>query len=87
MVSVTVTVPEVGLPPILATDKEKLFPADPFIKGPLNVLAIANAGEVVVFTVTVLLTAVALPPPLTVAVLVSVAGAWATLTGIVIDGY
>jgi len=86
MVSVTVTVPEVGLPPRLVTDSVKLFPEDPFINVPLKLLAIANAGVVVVLTVTVLLIAATLPPPLTVAAFATVAGALATLTGIVIDG-
>src|SRR6185295_7443625 len=84
---VTVTVPEVGLPPVLATDNVKLFPADPFTNVPLEVFVIVNPGVVVAFTVTVLLVALALPPPLTVAVFVTVAGAFATLRGTVIDGY
>src|SRR6185295_14031466 len=87
MVSVTVTVPEVGLPPVLATINVKLFPVDPCTNVPLDALAIVSAGGVVVFTVTVLLVAVALPPPLTVAVFVTVAGALTTLMGTTIDGY
>ena|SRR6185295_1962140 len=87
MASVTVTVPEEGLPPVLATVNVKLFPVDPCTNVPLDALVIVSAGGVVVFTVTVLLVVVALPPPLTVAVFVTVAGAFATLTGIVIGGY
>jgi len=87
MVSVTVTVPVVGLPPLLTTDNVKLFPDDPWTNVPVEVLVIVNPGPVVVFKVTVLLVTVALPPPLTVAVFVTVAGAFATLTGIVIGGY
>ena len=48
---------------------------------------IANVGGAVVWIVTVLLIALGLPPPLTVAVFVTVAGALATLTGIEIGGY
>jgi|SRR6185295_16425895 len=87
MVSVTVTVPEEGLPPVLATVNVKLFPVDPCTNVPLDALEIVNKGGFVVFTVTVLLVAVALPPPLTVAVFDTVAGALTTLTGTTIDGY
>jgi len=69
MVSVTVTIPEVALPPVLATDNVKLFPAEPCANVPLAVLVIANIASDVVFTVTILLVAPTLPPPLTVAVL------------------
>src|SRR6185295_606022 len=85
--SVTVTVPDVELPPLLATVKVKLFPDDPWMNVPLDDLVSVNPGGIVVFTFTVLLIAVALPPPLTVAVFVTVAGALATLTGISIGGY
>jgi len=87
MESVTVTVPVVGLPPTLTIDNVKLFPDDPRTNVPVDDLAIAKAGGVVVFKVTVLLVAVAAPPPLTVAVFVTVVGALATLTGIEIGGY
>src|SRR6185295_10729922 len=87
MVSVTVTVPDEGLPPVLATVNVKLFPADPFTNVPLDALVIVSVGGVVVFTVTALLVPVGLPPPLTVAVFVTVAGALTTLTGIAMDGY
>lgn len=87
MVSDTVTVPAVGLLPLLATDNVKLLPDDPWAKVPVDDLVIDNAGPVVVFTITELLVAVALPPPLTAAVFVTVAGAVTTMTGITIDGY
>jgi len=75
------------LPPLLATVNVKLFPVDPCTNVPLEALVIVNKGGFVVFTVTVLLVAVALPPPLTVAVLITADGAVATLTGIAISGY
>ena len=87
MVSVTETSPVVGLPPLLVTDNVKLFPADPSTNAPLDVLAIANAGGVVVFTISVLLIAVGLPPPLTTAVLITATGAFVTSIGITIGGY
>jgi len=72
---------------MFATVKVKLFPEDPRTNVPLDALVNVKAGGVAVPTVTVLLIAVALPPPLTVAVFVTVAGALATLTGISIGGY
>ena len=85
--SVTVTVPAVGLPPLLATVSVKMFPVVPCTNVPLDDFVIVNPGNVEVWIVTVLLVALALPPPLTVAVFITVAGAVATLTGIVIAGY
>src|ERR1700719_3921608 len=89
-VSTTVTTPELGPVPTLATVIEYVAPTCPCEKFPTWVLAIDRSGGnavTVVGSVAVLFPTLVSPPPLTVALLVMLAAALvATLTVTVIDG-
>src|SRR5262245_29098535 len=85
--SLTVTVPLVGVPPVFVTVKAKLPGLPRTNVGALAVLEIVRTGPDVVLTVIDPVAGVVAPPPLTVAVFVNDAAAFApTLTPSTITG-